>query len=283
MNFNRFLLFLPVLILHFFCNFTANAEENPLALGAHFLKMGNSDAAITEYKRFLFFHPDDTRAAKIYHQIGLTYREQGLWQETIVSMRNAVQHSVSKEEKSEYQLDLAVTLLASRNYDLARLELIKVTLRTSAGPLFQRALFLQVVANIYQFRWEEARDVLQNYTKDETLDKFFNDVVNLPHKSTRVAKVLSAILPGAGQIYAGNWRGGLNALVLNGGLGFVAVDTALDKHYVDALLWTYFIFWRYYNGNFYRAGKTVDEFNENASRRAADTILKRLQEIVETQ
>ncbi len=282
MNLKRAVLFFLMLTHPFFCDFTAIAEKNPLVLGAHFFKLENYDAAITEYKRFLFFHPDDTRAAETYHKIGLGYRTQGLWQHAISAMRNAVQHAAAKEEKSEYQLELAVTLIATQNYDLARLELIKVTIRNPSGPLYQRALFLQAVAHIYQFQWEQTREVLRNYTTDEMLDKLLEDAVNLPRKSTRVAKVLSAILPGAGQIYAGNWRSGLNALALNGALGFVAVDTALDRHYVDAALWTHFIFLRYYQGNFYRAGKAVDEFNENASRRAADNILKRLQEIVET-
>lgn len=282
MNLKRVTLFIFILILSSFCNFTSIAGENLLAFGDHFSKFGNYDAAITEYKRFLFFHPDDTRAAEVHLKIGLAYRSQGLWEEAILAMRNAVLYALSEEEKSKCQLELAVTLIASQNYDLARFELIKVTIRMPSGPLYQRALFLQAIAYIYQFQWEEAREVLQNYTTDEMLDKLFDKADNLPRKSTGVAKVLSAILPGAGQVYAGNWRGGLNALVLNGVFGYVAVDSVLDRHYVDAVSWTYFIFQRYYLGNLYRAEKTVDEFNEDISRRAADNILKQLQEIVNT-
>ena len=282
MNLKRFTFFVLVLIFSLFCNFASIAEVNLLALGDHFFKLENYNAAITEYKRFLFFHPDDMRAAEVYRKIGLAYRSQGLWQEAILAMRNAVLHASDEKAKSEYQLELAVILIASQNYDLARLELIKVAIRNSSGTLFRRALFLQAVANIYQFRWQEAREALQNYTADEILDNLFDHAINFPRKSTRVAKVLSAILPGAGQIYAGNWRGGLNALALNGALGFVTVDSVLDKHYVDAVLWTYFFFSRYYFGNLHQAGRAVDEFNENTSHRAADSILKRLQEIVET-
>ena len=281
MNSKLILLFLLVLTLSFFCNFASIAEVNLIALGDHFSKLGNYDAAIIEYKRFLFFHPDDALAASAYQKIGLAYRTQGLWQEAISTMRNAVLHALNKEEKSEYQLELAVTLIASQNYDLARFELIRVTMRTTSGPLYQRALFLQAVVYVYQFRWEEAREVLRHYTTDAMLDKLLDKAVNLPQKSPKVAKVLSAILPGAGQVYVGNWRDGLNALVLNGVFGFVAVDSVLDRHYVDAVTWTYFIFQRYYLGNLYQAGKAVNDFNDDTSRRAADDILKRLQEIVD--
>ena len=111
------------------------------------------------------------------------------------------------------------------------------------------------------------------------LNKLVEEAVNLPQKSTRFAKVLSAIIPGTGQMYAGKWRSGINALLLNGILGYVTVDTVLEANYIDAALWTYFIFQRYYRGNLHRAGRTVEEFNEKVSHQAAMKILKRLQEI----
>ncbi len=284
---NRITLSILFLFMLLFCDDSANAEECPLTLADHFVKLGNYEAAITEYKRFIFFHPDGIHAATVYHKIGYAYREQGLWQDAILAMRNAVLHADDKDSKSEYQLDLAVILLASQNYDLARLELIRVAFRNPSGTLHQRALFLQAVAFIYQFRWKEAQEILSDetlltYSTDEGLDTLFNIAINQNKKSTRVAKVLSAILPGAGQIYAGNWRGGLNAFLLNGVLGFVAVDGILDQNYLDAFMWAYYIFLRYYRGNVSRSGKVVDEFNENASRRDADNILKRLQTIAET-
>ena len=141
------------------------------------------------------------------------------------------------KKKWEYQLELAVTLIAARDYDLARLELVKVTMRTLPTQLYRRALFLQAVAYLYQFRWEDARESLRNYTTDERLDILFEAATDIPLKSAKVAKVLSTILPGAGQVYTGDWRGGLNALLLNVVLGGLAVDMVLDGYYIDAGLW----------------------------------------------
>ncbi len=261
---------------------TAIAEERPLSLGKHLFAQGNYDAAITEYKRFLFFHPDDMRVSEVYYNIGLAYRAQGLWAEAVTSLRTATYLATGDETKSEYQLELAVTLIAAQDYDLARLELIKVTMRAPSAQLYRRALFLQAVAYIYQFRWEEARESLQNYTPDERLDMLFDVATDMPQKSAGLAKVLSSIFPGAGQVYVGNWKDGINALLLNGALGFLTVDAVLDGYYVDAALWSGLIFWRYYRGNTFRAGQAAERFNLQESRRAADTILQRLQEIVGT-
>ena len=263
-----------------FSGFTAVAEELPLSLGRHLAAQGNYDAAITEYKRFLFFHSDDDRIGEVYYNMGRAYRTEELWTEAIAALRAATHLAANSEAKSEYQLELAVTLIASQNYDLAQLELIKVTMRTPSARLYRRALFLQAVAYIYQFRWEEARESLRNYTTDEGLDTLFDAAIDMPRKSINVARRLSTILPGAGQIYVSDWTGGLNALVLNGALGFLTVDTVLDGHYVDAALWVGLIVLRYYRGNTFRAGQAAEQFNQQGSRRAAEAILQRLQEIV---
>ena len=265
-----------------FSDFTAIAEVPPLSLGRHLTAQGNYDAAITEYKRFLFFHPEDTRVGEVYYNIALAYRAQGLWTEAVAAFRAATYLTTDAETKSEYQLELAVTLIAVQDYDLARLELIKVTMRAPSAQLYRRALFLQAVAYIYQFRWEEARESLRNYTTDERLDMLFDAATDMPLKSARLARVLSTIFPGAGQVYVGDWGDGLNALLLNGALGFLTIDAALDGHYIDAALWGGLIFWRYYRGNTYRAGHAAEQFNLQESRRAADAILQRLQQIVGT-
>ncbi len=266
----------------FFCSFAAAAEELPLSLGSHLAAQGNYDAAITEYKRFLFFHPDDSRVGEVYYNIGIAYKAEGLWTEAVTALRTATYLAIDSETKSAYQLALAVTLIATKNYDLAQLELIKVVLRKPSLPLFRRALFLQGVTYIYQFRWEEARSVLRDYTTDEKLDARFDSAINIPQKSVKIAGVLSTILPGAGHIYAGDWRDGLNALLLNGALGFLTIDAALDGHYTDAALWAGIVFLRYYRGNTFRAKEAVSQFNLRESRRAAEALLQRLQEIVDT-
>ena len=266
-----------------FSGFTAIAEEHPLSLGKHFLAQGNPDAAITEYKRFLFFHPDDARVGEGHYNIGLAYRAQGLWTQAITSLRTATYLATNHETKSEYQLALAVTLIAAQDYDLARLELIKVTMRAPSTPLHRRALFLQAVASIYQFRWAEARESLRNYTTDERLDMLFDAATDIPLKSARLAKVLSTIFPGAGQVYAGDWRSGINALLLNGALGFLTIDAVLDGYYVDAALFGILIFWRYYRGNTFHAEQAAELFNKQQTQRAADAILQRLQELIVVQ
>lgn len=279
---NKFISFLLISTLLFFCRFVAIAEELPLSLGKHFAAQGNHNAAITEYKRFLFFHPHDPRVGEVHYNIGLAYRAQGLWTAAANALRVATHYAMDRESKSEYQLELAVTLIATQNYDLAQLELIKVMLRNPSAERYRRALFLQAVTYIYQFRWDAAREVLRDYTTDERLDARFDAALNMPQKSVKIASTLSKILPGAGHVYAGDWRGGLNAIGLNSALGFLTIDAVLDGHYTDAALWVGIVFLRYYRGSTFRAEKAVEQFNLQVSRQAAEALLQRLQEIVDS-
>ncbi len=274
-------LFLTSTVL-IFCSFTASAEEPPLSLGRHLAEVGNYDAAITEYKRFLFFYPDDPRVGEVYYDIGLAYRAGGLWTEALAALRTATHYAMDQETKSEYQLVLAVTLIATKNYDLAELELIKVMLRNPAAQLHRRMLFLKAVLYIYQFRWEEARNVGREYMTDERLEALFDAAADTPQKSANVASVLSKILPGLGHLYVGDWRDGLNALLLNGAFGFLTIDAILDEHYTDAALWVGLVLLRYYRGNTFRAEIAVEQFNARGSRQAAEALLQRLQEITDT-
>lgn len=277
---NNTILFLLIGVSLLFGGFAAVAEELPLSLGSHFAAQGNHDTAITEYKRFLFFHPHDPRVGEVYYNIGLAYRAQSLWTEAVNTLRIAAHYAMDRESKSEYQLELAVTLIATQNYDLAQLELIKVMLRNPSVQRYRRALFLQAVTYIYQFQWEAARAILRDYATDEKLDALFDSALNMPQKSVKVGSVLSKILPGAGHVYAGDWRGGLNAIVLNSALGFLTIDTVLDGHYTDAALWAGLVLLRYYRGSTFRAAKAVEQFNLQVSRQAAEALLQRLQEIV---
>jgi len=279
---NNLIFFFLISTFLILCGFTASAEELPLSLGRHLAAQGSYDAAITEYKRFLFFHPGDPRVGEVYYNIGLAYRAESLWTEAIAALRAATHYAMDRESKSEYQLALAVTLIATKNYDLAELELIKVMLRNPSTGLHRRMLFLQGVLYIYQFRWEEARSVLREYTTDARLETLFDAAVNTPQKSAGVASVLSRVLPGLGHIYVGDWRDGLNALLLNGALGFLIIDAVLDEHYTDAALWAGLVFMRYYQGATFRARTAVEQFNLQKSRQAAEALLWRLQEIVNT-
>ena len=80
-------------------------------------------------------------------------------------------------------------------------------------------------------------------------------------------------MPGLGQMYAGDWRDGLNALILNGlALGFIS-NAIHRRDYRDAALISS-ISIRYYTGNIYNAEMDVRKYNKSLDRESAMRILR---------
>jgi tetratricopeptide (TPR) repeat protein len=270
--------------LLFFAAVSVSASDPALDLGDYFFVRENYDAAITEYKRFLFFNADDPRVDEVQFKIGLAYRSQKWWLEAAEAMIAAIQRTTETELQAERRVELAVTLIASGAYDLALAELIKVDMQSQSARLRQRARFLRGVAYLYQFKWEQARSVFQAYFDKNPsaaraaaeIDALFSEGINLPQKSKNVARLLSTFLPGLGQTYAGDWKNGLNALLLNGALGYVTLDAAIERDYDDALLSFFFLFYRYYSGNRYRAAEAAQTFNDREKRQHVEKILQAL-------
>ena len=267
-----------------FTTVSISASDPALDLGDLLFALENYDAAITEYKRFLFFNADHPQTGEAQFKIGLAYRAQEWWAEAVEAMIAAAQLTTETELQAERRVELAVTLIASGAYDLAVVELIKVDMHSRSARLRQRARFLRGVAYLYQFKWEQARLVFQTYFDEipdaaraaAKIDALFSEAINLPQKSEKVARLLSTFLPGLGQTYAGDWKNGLNALLLNGVLGYITLDAAIERDYDDALLSFFFLSYRYYTGNRYRAAEAAQTFNDRESRRYVQKILQAL-------
>jgi hypothetical protein len=69
------------------------------------------------------------------------------------------------------------------------------------------------------------------------------------------------MLPGLGQIYAGNYSDGLNAFTLNMGTGYLVINSLFEERYLDVLIVYLPLFYRYYDGNRYNAEKEVLDYN----------------------
>ena len=129
------------------------------------------------------------------------------------------------------------------------------------------------------FDWDASKEAFSRFYSEYADTKRAREIDSIllktrqSYRSTELAKSLSTILPGLGQVYAGNWRDGLNAIVLNGVFAEYIANAIHRRDYKDATLISY-ISLRYYIGNRRRAEIDVREYNESLNRRSALKILK---------
>lgn len=88
------------------------------------------------------------------------------------------------------------------------------------------------------------------------------DYLQQPTKSEKTALLLSLILPGSGQIYAGNIRQGAMDFLVNFGSGYLFYNAIRQQKYVDASLIFFFLINRFYLGSLNNAQKSALEHNE---------------------
>ncbi|MBM3242319.1 tetratricopeptide repeat protein [Candidatus Poribacteria bacterium] len=279
-----------------FIAFTSSLEaDEALHLADSFFDLQNYNEAITEYKRFIFFNPEDERVGYAFYKIGMAYRAEHDWLKAIDALKTSIQKADNDKLKDERRIELGITLIASGNYSLAQLELLNISEFSRYDSMKKRASYFQGVAYLYTFNWESARRAFKAFysnseqqlhseeaekssrIKWEEIDSLLIEAQQLPYKSVTIAKTLSTILPGSGQIYAGNRKNGLNAMVLNSVTTALMLNAIIKKRRIDSVIFLS-LFQRYYLGNRYHAGEYVRQYNENLKRQQAAKILRILLE-----
>jgi len=263
------------------CGAPTLAQDLALELGDWLLDSESYPGAITEYKRFIFFNPKSDNVSYAYYKIGLAYRNAHKWTESLDALQRAIQTAASDSIRDERKIALAVTLIASGNYSAAEIKLLKVELFSQFESLQKRAAFFRGISTLYAFKWSESRNAFNKYFDDTTkigkqVDSLLAVSQQLRYKSPKFAKLLSTILPGAGQIYVGDWRNGINALAINMVTGYLLTDALLEHRYNDALFSFLWLFQRYYMGNRHHAQEIAQNHNLHLNQLLAERILQNL-------
>ncbi len=100
--------------------------------------------------------------------------------------------------------------------------------------------------------------------------------INMPHvpmRSPQVARWLSSILPGSGQIYAGATSSGINSLAINAAFGSLTVSEIVAGSYLQGGVVFLFLWNRYYFGGIFNAERTAITQNRTEYDRAIYTLI----------
>ena len=276
-------LFVICTLIMFFLQTGPVLSDAALELADRLLEKKHYDEAITECKRFIFFNPADEQISYALYRMGLAYRAGHNWQNAIDAFRESIRTAKNARIANERRITLATTLIASGNYSLARLELLRVSEFSKNPSLRLKSLYFGGVASLYMYDWvatEKAFDDFYSESSDnqehaEEIDFVLSEARGT-YRSAGLATFLSTIFPGLGQAYAGHWRDGLNALALNSLTIGLLANAIYRKNYMNAALISS-ISMRYYLGNRYSAGIDARKYNESLDRRNALKILRLVQ------
>lgn len=132
---------------------------------------------------------------------------------------------------------------------------------------------LLALAELHQ--WKESQEKHLAYCKihQQKVDSaLFTSIINFKPKNPRKAELLSMLVPGSGQVYAGYPLKGLMSLLLNGSLIYFSVYSFSNGYIWSGAFTGVGLFFFFYNGGAAYAGQLAEQRNAHTYQRALRKI-----------
>ncbi len=228
------------------------------AIADKFMEDGNFYAAAKFYSRVYFFS-DKSSLGRINGKLGKAYFGKRDFKRAYQHFDNAQKLEQNDTVRAEWFLRKTAALILQQKFKLALLEMLNYH-----GPLTedQQKKYFFLKGTIY-FGEEKFDLAKQNFikalsNKDSAsvarIDSLFQRK-NILRPNPKTAKWLSIIMPGLGQMYAGDVKNGLNSFALNISLFYLFARDAIKFSFFESFIVFYPWIQRYYQGGFERAEK----------------------------
>lgn len=241
---------------------------------------GDFYRAITEYKRFIFFFPEEKKIEKCYFRIGESYFKAKRWQESVDALKVFIDRFPISPLLNDalYLKGMAEKNLKKYNDALLTFEEI---IKAGFGERKNRAIYQKALILVDMKEWKRAGEAFSMIPEKSVLSpgaRIFSsgleNIDNLPRKSPTTAGVLAAIVPGAGHLYTERPRDALVAFLLNGAFIWAAVELFDDGENVAGGLVTFFeLGW--YTGNIYSAVSSAHKYNKKVEEEFFENLRNR--------
>ena len=235
--------------------------DNLLQMADYLYKNGALDQAITEYKRFLFFHPDSPLKAELEYKIALCYRELGQHERALKYFQKAIYHAKKKKLRQEILLSASALLIKRGELEQARMLLRPVFSSPAGREQREKAALLLGISYIREYRWHMAAHYLAHVLEPEENPELFQLLRQAARKtgpSPEKAARFSQLLPGLGQLYAGYPDMALSSLLINMATLSLLSSALIHREVLSAVLVYFPLFRRYYLGSSYGAARLAE-------------------------
>ncbi len=230
-------------------------------LGDYFYSKQHYFEAVTEYKRLLFFKHYYSKD-EILYKIAKAYYSGGQ-KETAA---NTLVELISDNENSDSDRN-GLILLAKIYWELYDYRSMRNVLDYLSNILEdnkrEQIQYIKAWTYIYQANWEKGIEELRSLdcAECDALIQDVKKVTSVPQRSKRAAIILSNIIPGSGQLYAGDYENALYSFLLVGSITASVVGNIYQKAYLVALVKYLFLYSRYFKGGLRNLARKIDREN----------------------
>ena len=210
--------------------------------------------AIEEYEKYLISNEDDS----VQFKIALGYSLMNDQDNALMKMSTIkISSPFYEQSKIERLKSLFLLKMDSNFYSYADEVINSNSINSSRAYKLKNTSLLLIKKDL-----PEKEKFLIPFESDEksVLNNFYDFKKNPPYKSETVAGIFSAIIPGAGKMYTGNYTDGITAFIFTGLLTYLAYTNFDHNHPARAWIFTA-LGAGFYAGNVYGSIASAQIFN----------------------
>ena len=238
--------------------------------------------AARSYRRHVQYVPENVRVDSVLFALARSLERTG----DEVGARFRFEELLDRYPESgvaeEARIALARLYLRIGAGERARFELEDEIAFGALPERVTEARYLKTWAYLSRHEWHKAQVWLEGLERSQlgqphrsasrVLAAKLNTRKDRPRRSPRLARVLSTVVPGLGQIYAGETLDGVIAFTLNSAITYSVVRSAQARNWLDTALIGGLLFHRFYAGNTYNAQRYSHAYNEAQDARLIQEI-----------
>jgi len=256
----------------------AIAEDRLFGFARTLLHEGEYYRAIGEFQRFLFAHPGHPRAPEAQLHIATAFFCGERWLQAFELFRRIAQAIPDTPVGERAALWMAETRARGGDHPTAIRLYQEVIARVPGTPAAQRAAYMRGWSLLRQRHWSEAHAAFADPGAEspyrpsaQRMAAALDPPPALPRRSPALARALSLVLPGAGQVYTGKPLDGIIGLGVHGALIAGTTEAVLAGLEGAAGLGAFFA-WGFYRTQLSNAAEGAREFNAQAEERFIEQL-----------
>lgn len=237
----------------------AYTVEETYALAQKQFELGNYQSSIEFFHRVVYFSSDSLKGRALIY-LADSYAKINNTGKALLYYDQAYYQSNNASEKNNLIFKKATLLLLQKQPNLALQELFSVDIEINDTINRNRADFFKAIAYWNLKDFDKSRAYFTRLiTLQEKLDALFLENQKIDRLKPELARILSMIVPGVGQLYAGAYKEAINSFVLTGLLVFLAYEVTINYSLIDAGVITGPWLFRYYLGGYNNAKKLTED------------------------
>jgi tetratricopeptide (TPR) repeat protein len=268
-------LFLVIISFFLFQNGYAQNVEESFQIAVNKMEQKKYEEALILLKRIAFF-ADSSFKPLVYLQLGDVYAYQKSYSVAKSYYETAFFSTQNDSLKAEITFRQSAMLLLEHQPDLM-LKLVDYALPVFiSSKINHRKNLYKTLAWIEKNNFDSAQWYYQNSFLNPNLvaiDSIFNVAKKARFYAPQKAKILSAILPGLGQVYVKNYKNAVNSFVINAGLLSLSVYATLNYTWFEGCVLILPWWQKYYLGGLRRAALLAEKHNDTERNKIINLVL----------